>query len=93
MKNRVFRCIENRSRGFVGLLLGEVVAGVGVFAAFVLARSPLLGILSGAAVVAALAAWRRRDHDRSDYVLNRWRRVTARERIWSPFGPVPPRWF
>jgi hypothetical protein len=86
VRNRVFRCIENRARGFVGLLLGEVVAGVAVFAIFIVARSPLIGILAGSGMIAALASWRRRDHDRSDYVTIFWRRATARERMWSPLN-------
>ena len=91
MRNRVFRCIENRARGFIGLLAAELIAGLAVFVVLVTAGNPLVGIGLGAAAVAALAAWRRRDHDRSDYAMGWWRRMTAKERIYSPLGSTSER--
>ena len=66
MKNRVFRCIEHRARGFVGLLVGELIAGFGAFMMMLAFGYPLAGSQS-APECSAPSAWRRRDADRSDY--------------------------
>src|SRR5262245_15514690 len=84
MRNRVFRCIEDRARGFVGILLGEMVVGFGLLAVGIFVGHPLIGLGTSGVVMAALAGWRKRDHDRVDYVRSAWRRLYARSRVYSP---------
>lgn len=78
MKNRVFRCIEGRARGFVGFLMGELVAGFGAFGLGIFAGHPLVGLGVGAVLLFVLSVWRRKDADRGDYAQTWWR--LSRER-------------
>src|SRR5688572_3133004 len=87
MKNRVFRCIEHQSRGFLGVLIGELIASFSSFAILLALGRPLVGIAAGAAVAALLAAWRRRDADREDYAAiwcRRFRSTGGNYRVGRP---------
>lgn len=84
MKNRIFRCIEGRARGFVGFLMGELVAGFGGFGVCVFAGHPLVGIGLGAGLLFVLSAWRRRSADRADYAVVWWRLARAKRGFLRP---------
>lgn len=84
MRNRVFRCIEGRARGFVGFLMGELVAGFGAFGICVFAGHPLVGIGLGAGLLFALSAWRRRAADRADYAAVWWRLARSKRAHLRP---------
>lgn len=84
MRNRVFRCIEHRARGFVGLLLGELAAGAVVVGVFIFLGHPLIGLGLGGALLLGLSVWRRRDYDRVDYAKVAFRRMASTRRLYAP---------
>jgi hypothetical protein len=61
-----------------------MVTGFALFAVAIFFGRPLIGLLAGGCAVTALACWRKRDHNRVDYVRIAWRRLRSTRGVYSP---------
>lgn len=86
MENRVYRCIEDKARGFWPFTGPEFLFGAGLFV-LGLGVHLFVGMALFVVGTGTLVAWRRFDHDRSDYASTWLRRRFRRSRSASPATP------
>lgn len=78
--NPVFRTVEDRAHGMLGLVAEEKSALLILFSLVALTAGPLYGALAAVLGGATTLALRRLDFGRRDHWMLRWRRHFARRR-------------
>ena len=87
MKNPIFRSLEDKWRGPLPCTARELVIALVTGALTTVLSHVFFGVIITLVILATLVAWRKRDHDRSDYVECFGRRRLSRIRVYNSNEP------